>query len=164
MQVNIQHYIIALLATFLIVYLVIPQLMKIALKVGFTDKPTERKKHRGEIPLCGGLGIYIGFFIVSFIMFRWLGIKNSEYVWVFIATTLILGIGLVDDYYKSKGKEFAIYPRLIVQIFAAILVYKSGVVFLGFTNPLTGIYISLPEWVQFVLTITWIFGVTTVIN
>ena len=55
MQVNIQHYIIALLATFLIVYLVIPQLMKIALKVGFTDKPTERKKHRGEIPLCGGL-------------------------------------------------------------------------------------------------------------
>ena len=42
MQFNIQHYIIALLATFLIVYLVIPQLMKIALKVGFTDKPTER--------------------------------------------------------------------------------------------------------------------------
>ena len=35
---------------------------------------------------------------------------------------------------------------------------------MGFTNPLTGIYISLPEWVQFVLTITWIFGVTTVIN
>ena len=164
MQFNIQHYIIALLATFLIVYLVIPQLMKIALKVGFTDKPTERKKHRGEIPLCGGVGIYLGFFIVSFIMFRWLGIKNSEYIWVFVATTLILGIGLVDDYYKSKGKEFPIYPRLIVQIFAAILVYKSGVVFLGFTNPLTGIYVSLPEWVQFILTITWIFGVTTVIN
>ena len=164
MQFNIQHYIIALLATFLIVYLVIPQLMKIALKVGFTDKPTERKKHRGEIPLCGGLGIYLGFFIVSFIMFRWLGIKNSEYIWIFVATTLILGIGLVDDYYKSEGKEFPIYPRLIVQIFAAILVYKSGVVFLGFTNPLTGIYVSLPEWVQFILTITWIFGVTTVIN
>jgi len=138
--------------------------MKIALKVGFTDKPTERKKHRGEIPLCGGLGIYLGFFIVSFIMFRWLGIKNSEYIWIFVATTLILGIGLVDDYYKSEGKEFPIYPRLIVQIFAAILVYKSGVVFLGFTNPLTGIYVSLPEWVQFILTITWIFGVTTVIN
>jgi UDP-GlcNAc:undecaprenyl-phosphate GlcNAc-1-phosphate transferase len=134
--------------------------MKIALKVGFTDKPTERKKHRGEIPLCGGLGIYLGFFIVSFIMFRWLGIKNSEYIWIFVATTLILGIGLVDDYYKSEGKEFPIYPRLIVQIFAA----KSGVVFLGFTNPLTGIYVSLPEWVQFILTITWIFGVTTVIN
>ena len=65
MQFNIQHYIIALLATFLIVYLVIPQLMKIALKVGFTDKPTERKKHRGEIPLCGGLGIYLGFLLLA---------------------------------------------------------------------------------------------------
>ena len=165
MQVNIQHYIIALLATFFIVYLAIPQFMKVAIKIGFTDKPTERKKHRGEIPLCGGIGIYIGFFVVSFIMYKWLGIKgDNEYIWIFVASTLILAIGLVDDYYKSKGKEFPIYPRLIVQIFSAILVYKAGVVFVGFTNPLTGSYVLLPTWVQFVLTITWIFGVTTVIN
>lgn len=164
MQVNIQYYIIALIAAFTIVYVAVPLLMKLSLKIGFTDKPTERKKHRGEIPLCGGLGIYFGFFIVSFIIFKWLNIDNYEYMWVFVATTLILAIGLIDDYYKSKGKEFPIYPRLIVQIFAAILVYKAGVVFRGFTDPLTGIYVLLPEWIQFVLTITWLFGVTTVIN
>ena len=164
MQVNIQYYIIALIASFAIVYSLMPLLIKLSLKLSFTDKPTKRKKHRGEIPLCGGIGIYFVFFIVSAIIFKFLGIINNEYIWIFIATTLILLIGLVDDYYKSKEKEFPIYPRLIIQIFAAIVVYKAGIVFRGFTNPLNGVYILLPEWIQFILTITWLFGVTTVIN
>lgn len=170
MQINIQDYmkecIIALVITFLIVYMVIPQLMKISNRIGFTDKPTERKKHRGEIPLCGGVGIYIGFFIMYFITFWRLGLEiGSEQIYIFIAATLILGIGLIDDYFKSRGKEFPIYPRLIVQIFAAIMVYNAGIVFRGFTNPFNpDIYISLPSEVQFILTVTWIFGVTTVIN
>ena len=53
---------------------------------------------------------------------------------------------------------------MIVQLLAAVIVYKCGVSFEGFTNPLTGIYITLPPIIQFILTITWIFGVTTVIN
>ena len=73
-------------------------------------------------------------------------------------------IGLIDDYYKTRGKEFPIYPRLVIQLLAAFLIYNSGIVFRGFTNPFSGIYINLSEVVQFILTITWIFGVTTVIN
>ena len=69
-----------------------------------------------------------------------------------------------DDYYKSVGKEFAITPRIIIQLLAAVIVFKSGIAFEGFTNPFTDKYITLAPMVQFVLTITWIFGVTTVIN
>jgi UDP-N-acetylmuramyl pentapeptide phosphotransferase/UDP-N-acetylglucosamine-1-phosphate transferase len=138
-----------------------PMLMKIANKLEFTDKPTERKKHRGAIPLCGGTGIYIGFFIMYFIMMKK---EGTQQIWIFIAATLIFLIGSVDDYYKSKGKEFPIYPRLIIQIFAAIIVYKAGIVFVGFTNPFTEQYTQLAEGLQFILTIIWIFGVTTVIN
>ena len=36
--------------------------------------------------------------------------------------------------------------------------------FEGFTNPFNDEYITLSPITQFVLTITWIFGVTTVIN
>lgn len=161
--------IIAVAVSFLIAYLAIPQIMKVANKVGFTDKPTERKKHRGPIPLCGGIGIYIGFFITYFLISFYykkggLWYDASEQIAIFIGSTLILGIGLVDDYYKSVGKEFPIYPRLIIQIIAAIIVYKAGIVFRGFDNPIVGGYTILPEWLQFLLTITWIFGVTTVIN
>jgi len=154
------EYIIPLVATFLIVYFVMPMLMKLANKLEFTDKPTQRKKHRGAIPLCGGIGIYIGFFIMYFILIKE---NRIEQMWIFIAATMIFLIGVVDDYYKSKGKEFPIYPRLLIQIFAAILVYKAGIVFEGFANPFGG-YVSLPDPVQFILTIIWIFGVTTVIN
>ncbi|MCR4943014.1 MAG: undecaprenyl/decaprenyl-phosphate alpha-N-acetylglucosaminyl 1-phosphate transferase [Clostridium sp.] len=157
------HYLLQLVITFLIVYFIMPLLMKIAKKLGFTDKPTKRKKHKEPIPLCGGVGIYIGFFVVYFISMR-NSLDKTENMWVFISATLILLIGLVDDYYKTVGKEFPIYPRLIVQLLAAALVFKAGIAFEGFTNPFTGIYVELSYTVQFILTVTWIFGVTTVIN
>lgn len=155
------NYAILGIMPFLIVYIFIPILRKIFLKIGFTDKPTDRKKHNDPKPLCGGIGIYVGFFITYSIF---LHDKEEQFNWIFIASTLILGIGLVDDYYKSKGKEFPIYPRLIVQLTAAFIVYKSGIVFEGFTSPFNGTYIVIPTIIQFILTMTWIFGVTTVIN
>lgn len=161
------HYIMALVGSFLISYLVMPPLMKISTKIGFTDKPTKRKKHRGPVPLCGGIAIYIGFFIVYFLMSKdhvvSSGYDNQE-LWIFISATLILLIGAVDDSFKSRGKEFPIFPRLIVQLFSAYLVYRAGIVFRGFENPFTNEYVLLPNYLQFILTITWIFGVTTVIN
>lgn len=155
------NYILCLLGGFIVTYFIMPRLMKLSLKKGFTDKPTERKKHRGEMPLCGGVGMYIGFFIMYFLF---VNDNKKEQIWVFIGATLILAIGLVDDYFKANNKEFPIYPRFIVQILAAILVFNAGIVFPGFTNPFTGEFIHLTSLVQFLLTITWIFGVTTVIN
>lgn len=155
-------YLIATILSFSIVFILTPILMKLALKYNFTDKPTKRKKHRGPIPLCGGISMFIGFFIPYFIVFYDHPFK--EKYGIFIGALLILVIGVVDDYYKSIGKEFAITPRLIVQLLAAVIVYKSGVAFYGFTNPFTNTYVVLPGIIQFILTITWIFGVTTVIN
>ncbi|MBD7909946.1 MULTISPECIES: MraY family glycosyltransferase [Clostridium] len=155
------QYLITLISTFLIVFLITPPIMKVAHKLEFTDKPTERKKHRGPIPLCGGLGIYIGFFIVYFLT---INDDRHEELWIFISATLIFLIGVVDDYFKTKGREFPIYPRLIIQVLAAVLVFKAGIVFEGFRNPFSGEYILLSRTIQFLLTITWIFGVTTVIN
>ena len=155
-------YLLAMIIAFSVVYFITPMLMKMSFKYNFTDKPTKRKIHRGETPLCGGIAMYIGFFITYFISF-WNHAFDEKYG-IFIGATLIVGIGLVDDYYKSVGKEFAIMPRLIVQLLAATIVFFSGVSFNGFTNPFTDTYIALPTIIQYVLTVTWIFGVTTVIN
>ena len=155
------QYLVPYISTFLIVYVLMPLIITLAQKLEFTDKPTKRKAHKGAIPLCGGIGMYIGFYIIYFLAVQ---DTDNEKIWIFVAGTLIFLIGLVDDYYKTKGKEFPIYPRLIIQIFSAILIFNAGIAFKGFTNPFTGEYILLAKSVQFILTITWIFGVTTVIN
>lgn len=51
-----------------------------------------------------------------------------------------------------------------MQLSAVILIYISGNVFMGFYNPFSSDYIVLPVILQFVLTVLWIFGVTTFIN
>ena len=157
------NYILAMVVSLLGALITMPFLMKLANKVQFTDKPNKRKQHKMPTPLCGGIAVYIGFFI-SYFMFYKDEDQPYKQVTVFVAATMILLIGLIDDWYKTKGKEFAIFPRLVVQLLSAILVFKAGIFLGGFTNPFTGIYIQLSPIVQFILTITWIFGVTTVIN
>lgn len=154
-------YIFAMVVSLLIALITIPFLMKLANKLHFTDKPNKRKQHKMPTPLCGGIALYVGFFISYFIF-----VKDDlkQQLTVFVAATMIVLIGLIDDWYKTKGKEFPIFPRLVIQLLSAILVFKAGIYFKGFTNPITSNFIEFNGTVQFLLTITWIFGVTTVIN
>ncbi|MGY5215609.1 glycosyltransferase family 4 protein [Clostridium butyricum] len=155
------NYILAMVIALLFSMITMPVLMKLSHKLEFTDKPNKRKKHKAPTPLCGGIALYIGFFVSYFLFVR---DDMKQQIVIFIGATLIVIIGLVDDYYKTKGKEFPIFPRLIIQLLAAVLVFKAGIFFKGFTNPFTSQFILLSGTIQFILTITWIFGVTTVIN
>ncbi|MBN7572450.1 MraY family glycosyltransferase [Clostridium beijerinckii] len=154
-------YVLAMVISLITALITMPFLMKLANKLHFTDKPSKRKQHKVPTPLCGGLALYFGFFVSYFIFPR---DDMKQQLTVFVAATMIIIIGLIDDWYKTKGKEFAIFPRLVIQLLSAILVFKAGVFFQGFTNPFTGSYVELNTTIQFILTITWIFGVTTVIN
>jgi UDP-N-acetylmuramyl pentapeptide phosphotransferase/UDP-N-acetylglucosamine-1-phosphate transferase len=148
----------------LIVWAIIPFLRKLALRIDFVDKPVEgneRKTHCEPIPLTAGVAIFAGFFCTFAIFGKSL---NSKFFAILLGSLIILGIGIVDDWYKTHRKEFPALPKLLFQVAAAFLVYKAGIVFTGFNNPFIGHYVLLPEWLQLVLTVTWIFGVTTVIN
>lgn len=146
-------YLLALSLVFLIVYLIIPCLKILSLKWDFVDKPTERKKHQKPIPLLGGIGIFLGF-ICGYVAF--VRPIDNKSVFFITASVLVLLIGVLDDWYKTLGKEFSAFPRLMVHIIAAIIVYSSGTVFYGFTNPVTHQYIILPSAMQFILSIMWI--------
>jgi len=154
-------YFYAFIIAFFIVYFITPNLIKLAFKFDFLDKPTERKKQEKPMPLIGGVGLFIAFFVGYLIFIRPIG---KEFFYISTSSLLVLVIGIVDDWHKSKGKEFAVLPRLIIQIISAIMIYSSGIVFNGFTNPFTNTYVTLPSGVSFLLSITWILGVTTVIN
>lgn len=157
-------YTVAFVLSCMIVMLLIPPLRKLAVKIDFVDKPqedNERKIHRQPIPLTAGIAIFIGFIAVylMFVRERW-----EETAAIVCGGLIMILIGMVDDWYKTRRKEFPALPKLIVQLIPAVLVYMSGIYFAGFENPLTGEYILLPTWLQFTLTVLWIFGVTTVIN
>ncbi|RIX52840.1 undecaprenyl/decaprenyl-phosphate alpha-N-acetylglucosaminyl 1-phosphate transferase [Paenibacillus nanensis] len=144
--------------------MLIPPFSRLAFKLDFVDKPRkdeERKLHREPIPLTASYAIFIGFFAAYLAIAR-------EFSWetgaLFLGGILLLTIGTIDDWYKTKGKDFPALPKMLVQMSAAVLVYLSGNVFTGFVNPLSGEYVMLPVILQFVLTVLWIFGVTTVIN
>lgn len=155
------EYLIAFLISFVIVYLSIPPLRKVAIKIGFVDIPTARKIHTEPVPHLASVGIF-GAFIITYLLFSD-GISKQT-LGILFGSVLILSIGIIDDWYKTHGLDFPALPKFIVQLSAAVIVYFSGIVFTGFNNPFTNTYVFLPTWLQFLLTITWIFGVTTVIN
>lgn len=155
------RYFLASFTAFLIVFILIPPLRNLALKIGFVDRPNERKIHKEPVPHLASIGIFVGF-IFSLLIFT--DAINSQLIAIIAGSVIVLGIGIVDDWYKTHAKDFPALPKLIFQVLAAIVVYQSGIVFSGFHNPFTNTDIVLPVWLQFILTITWIFGVTTVIN
>jgi UDP-N-acetylmuramyl pentapeptide phosphotransferase/UDP-N-acetylglucosamine-1-phosphate transferase len=157
-------YILAFLIAFLFVYVLIPPIGRLAFRIDFVDKPrkdVERKIHREPIPLTASYVMFLGFFIAYLLVSREF---NMETAAIFAGGVLLIVIGTIDDWYKTKGKDFPALPKMIVQVSAAVLVYASGIAFTGFYNPMSGEYVVLPEILQFILTILWIFGVTTVIN
>ncbi|RCX20544.1 UDP-N-acetylmuramyl pentapeptide phosphotransferase/UDP-N-acetylglucosamine-1-phosphate transferase [Fontibacillus phaseoli] len=163
-MVNTILYIYSFLLSFLIVYFLIPPLGKLAFRLDFVDKPredVERKIHRNPIPLTASYAIFVGFFVSYLLFTRDFSMQTGA---LFLGGILLLVIGTVDDWFKTKGKDFPALPKLIVQVSAAVLVFLSGISFSGFVNPFSGDYVLLPVWLQFILTILWIFGVTTVIN
>jgi UDP-N-acetylmuramyl pentapeptide phosphotransferase/UDP-N-acetylglucosamine-1-phosphate transferase len=157
-------YAFSLLLSFAIVFFLIPPFGRLAFRLDFVDKPrkdVERKLHREPIPLTASYVIFIGFFLTYLLVTQDFSLQTGA---IFLGGVLLLIIGTIDDWYKTKGKDFPSLPKFIVQISAAVLVYASGIAFTGFYNPFSGEYVVLPVILQFSLTILWIFGVTTVIN
>ena len=80
-------YILAMVVSLLSALMTMPFLMKLANKLHFTDKPSERKQHKTPTPLCGGIALYIGFFISYFLFVR---DDLEQQIIVFVEATLIV--------------------------------------------------------------------------
>ncbi|MCL2378443.1 MAG: undecaprenyl/decaprenyl-phosphate alpha-N-acetylglucosaminyl 1-phosphate transferase [Defluviitaleaceae bacterium] len=167
-------YVIAFITAFSAVLILMPLFSKLAEKLDFTDKPTERKKHTTPVPLAGGLVMFIAF-AVGFIIFVAVGpvaipnmirgTMDTTGLWALIpGATMIVGIGLLDDFSKTRGRDFPVWPRLLVHIGAAVLAFAAGIRFTGFMNPFTDTYVYFHIGLQFFLTVLWFVGLVTVFN
>ena len=160
---------IAFMIAFMTSFMMTPQTIKLAKKLGAIDSPQdERRINKIAMPRLGGLAVIAGF-IVSI-------------VYLLIVMTIESNIDLTQDNYYTKLIGFAVgglvigsvcfYDdvkevkaifKLIAQIIAAIIVVKSGIIIDSINIPFLKIEMEQEIFYQ-VLTVCWIIGITNALN
>jgi UDP-GlcNAc:undecaprenyl-phosphate/decaprenyl-phosphate GlcNAc-1-phosphate transferase len=156
-------YILAFALALALMLIITPGLRRLAFKINYTEKPKadSRKIHKEAKPYLAGIGIFFTFWVCYFLTIRDFSLRTLI---IFLSSLIIFGVGMLDDWYKIKGNDLKALPKFIIQFIACVLVFAAGVRFMGMTNFINGQYVLFPVWLQFILTVTWLFGVTTVIN
>lgn len=145
---------VTLIVCFIASILITPLVKKLAIKIGATDAPNQRKVHAKIMPRLGGLAIYISF-IIGLVILRPEAPYNSA---IILGSLIIIITGVIDDM-----KELSAKIKLLGQLAAAALVVIWGGVQVSFINvpfggPIEFGVFSIP------LTILWIVGITNAIN
>ncbi len=153
-------YMVSLMVSFLIVLILVPILRRLALQIGFVDQPAARKIHQVPIPLLGGVALYMGC-CTAMLIFE--GLSNLT-VALLIGGGLLVATGLVDDAFKTKGKDFAVWPRIIIYAIASAVPVFFGIEIMGITNLKSGGMILFPAWFAWTTAILWVFALTNMIN
>lgn len=99
---------------FSITVLLVLVLRPVALCCGLTDSPCYRKNHTGEIPLIGGICIYLSLLSSLY----WMPAENY---WFIITATLIITCGIVDDF-----KQLSFIVRLCMEVLIALIMIIWG--------------------------------------
>ncbi|MDB5197937.1 MAG: glycosyl transferase [Flaviaesturariibacter sp.] len=107
--------------SFVITFLAIPLIIKMAEQKKLYDLPDARKLHTKPIASLGGVGIYIGFSLASLLLISSQG--NPEFQYFFAAASIIFFLGIKDDIMILSATK-----KLIGQIAAAaILIHMADI-------------------------------------
>lgn len=97
---------------FFLSYFTILMIKPIAIKVGLVDTPCNRKRHKGSIPLIGGLCIFLAVLLSIIIFFP----LNKQVISYLVCATAIVLLGVIDDY-----RQLGVRIRLSIQTLVALL-------------------------------------------
>jgi UDP-GlcNAc:undecaprenyl-phosphate GlcNAc-1-phosphate transferase len=135
-------------------------IMRIAKKVNIVDRPdSKRKFHHGEVPLLGGVAIFLAFWgPVLYLLFYnpifGIDVIKRELIAAFISSIILLVLGILDD---IKGLSARL--RFGVTLGAVALSVLLGLGLAKVTNPFGGV-VFLSELVGSVLVFGWLTGIT----
>lgn len=144
-----------LILSLLTTIVLIPLILRLAVKYELYDVPDERRVHVKPIPRIGGIAMSIGVFI-SLLLYGPLDTTMRAYL---AGALIIVVISLYDD---LKGLDFKV--KFAAQIAAAIIAVAYGGVRVANLGDLLPAEMVLNEWIAVFLTIVAIVGVTNAIN
>lgn len=147
-------YTMILGGSFLAAFFLTPLIRKGALKLQFVDPPRERRVHKVPLPLGGGVGIYLAFWLAVWAFIPW---RFELWGWL-VASTGILLLGLIDDKW-----ELSWHVKLVGQFLAAGVLVYFGERIEFVTNPLAGESMYIGAW-GIPLTLLWLVALTNMIN
>ena len=104
-------------------------LRPVARRIGLVDKPDERKRHRGRVPLIGGLCFFLG----TVVGLAYLGYVDRLVASLLVPALLIVMTGVVDDLYSLSVRS-----RLIVQGCAVFIVIAATGIYLDSAGAILG--------------------------
>ncbi|WP_421222826.1 UDP-N-acetylglucosamine--undecaprenyl-phosphate N-acetylglucosaminephosphotransferase [Aeromonas enteropelogenes] len=128
---------------------------KLANKINLVDRPNERKKHVGVIPLAGGISIYTTLMIA--LWFEQDLLVNTD-VYVLCSSILVM-MGAIDDKYDVDYRI-----RLVVQIIiSCAMIFAAGLSLKSLGHILFGYEVDLGP-LGYIVTILAVLGAINAFN
>ncbi len=124
-----------------------PLSRQIAMHLGVVDKPNQRKIHKDNKPLMGGLAIYVAFALALLLFSP--PQHLVEFGAVLSGAAFLALVGLLDDRYN-----LGIRIRLLAMSIAALVLVAAGIQIKLFSVPL----------LDFPLTLLWVLTIINAIN
>ncbi|MCP4252398.1 MAG: undecaprenyl/decaprenyl-phosphate alpha-N-acetylglucosaminyl 1-phosphate transferase [Candidatus Scalindua sp.] len=139
----------ALIFSFLVSYLCVPVVKRIALKLKAVDNPDARKVHKTPTALLGGVAVYVAF--ASTIIYT--NSYSLELKGVAVGATIVFISGLIDDIVCLRARL-----KLIIQVIAVSIMIYYGVVADFLPNVWWG------HVLEIAITFLWMLGITNSLN
>jgi len=151
MNIPFTLFFIALVSTFIAISILRP----FAISINLTDKPNSRKIHDGVVPLIGGLGMFLGFFIT--ILASTVNLNDVKFF--LMASFIVVIVGALDDH-----RDMSVGFRFLFQAAAALIVAGvAGVNIDSIGDLLSRDEIYLNSWSIF-FTVIAIIGAMNAVN
>ncbi|WP_270666917.1 UDP-N-acetylglucosamine--undecaprenyl-phosphate N-acetylglucosaminephosphotransferase [Aeromonas sp. QDB59] len=145
------EYIVFFIVAFVFLFL----LRKVAKKINLVDRPNERKKHQGLIPLVGGISIY--FTLMFALWFKPDLIIRSD-IYILCASVLVI-MGAIDDKYDVDYRI-----RLVVQILiSCAMIFGAGLSLKNLGQLLFGYELTLGP-LGYIVTVFAVLGAINAFN
>lgn len=156
-------YLLVFAASAGVTFAITPVVRLLCLRLGWIDRPSDRKVHPNPTPTAGGIAMYVGVaagLLAARLIPHLSGLHetSSELDAAFVAATVVVVLGVIDD-----ARGVTALGKLAGQVLAAGLVVLLGVQLLYFYFPGQGV-VSPPPDVAVPLTVLWIVALMNAVN
>lgn len=153
------------IAAFVVTLASICALAPIAHVLKLTDAPSSRKHHDGEVPLVGGIAVFIALVCAGSV---WgdvnqtlITVNGNDALWIFMGCGAILvSTGILDDRF-----QLSVLVRVLLEVLVAIVVIESLDLTVAHLGDLCGSgNVFLDETASYAFTVVAIFGIINAFN